>query len=107
MRIPWDAELGNYEPAPGDHLWWLSFCDTDRPPGTQFLGVAVVQAPTFAAAITRSHRIGVNPGGQVQAVGPLRASDVPPEWRDRLLSAADVEAMPEPERHRHDRWPRG
>ena len=97
MRIPWDAELGKYEPAPDDPLWWLSFCDTDRRAGSQFLGVAIVQAPTFAAAITRSHVLGVNPGGEVASEGPLPAEFIAAEYRDRLLTRAEAEAIPEPE----------
>lgn len=97
MRIPWDAELGKYEPDPGDPLWWLSFCDTDRPAGSQFLGVAIVQAPTFAAAITRSHVIGANPGGEIASVGPIPAEFIAAEFRDRLLTKDEAEAIPEPE----------
>jgi hypothetical protein len=96
MRIPWDAELGQYDPGADDPLWWLSFADPGRPSGTQFLGVAVVQAPTFSAAIVRSHRIGANPGGEVASMGPLPPGSIAAEWHDRLLSAAEVGAMPGP-----------
>jgi hypothetical protein len=95
MRIPWDAELGIYEPAPDDPLWWLSFCDTDLPPGSQFLGVAICQAPTFPAAVTRSHVLGVNPGGQVASMGPIPPAAIAPEWRDRLLTRDEAESIPE------------
>ena len=94
MRIPWDAELGTYEPAADDPLWWLSFADPDRPEGTQFLGAAIIQAPTFPAAITRSHRIGVNPGGEVMAAGPIPPDAYGPEFRDRLLSAQEIDDLP-------------
>lgn len=97
MRIPWDAELGKYEPDPGDPLWWLSFCDPDAPEGSQFLGVAVVQAPTLPAAITRSHVLGVNPGGEVASMGPIPVGYIAGEWRDRLLTRDEAEAIPEPE----------
>lgn len=103
-ELPVNAELGLYAPAEDDPLWWLSFCDPDkappeaeqRPGGPSFLGVVIVQAPTFAAAITRSHVLGVNPGGQVQGAGPLPESFIGAQYRDRLLSAAEAEAIPEP-----------
>ena len=78
-------------------MWWLSFCDTGKPEGSQFLGVAIVQAPTLAAAVTRSHVQGVNPGGQVASMGPIPQEYIPGEWRDRLLSKDEAEAIPEPE----------
>lgn len=95
--LPWDAELGLYGPAPDDPLWWLSFADPDAPEGTQFLGVAIVQAPTFPAAVTRSHVLTVNPGGEVACMGPIPHEYVGPQWRDRLLTKAEAEAIPEPE----------
>ena len=103
-RIPPDALAGLSEPAPGDPLWWLSFCDPDlapppdeqRPGGPSFLGAVITQAPTLAAAVTRSHVLKVNPGGEIQIAGPLPAEWIGPEWRDRLLGAAEIEAIPEP-----------
>ena len=97
MKLPPDAVLGLIGPGPADPLWWLSFCDTDRRAGSQFLGVSIVQAPTFAAAITRSHVLGVNPGGEVASEGPLPAEFIAAEYRDRLLTRAEAEAIPEPE----------
>lgn len=96
-ELPWDAVLGLREPGASDPLWWMSFTDPGRPEGSQFLGVAIVQAPTFPAAITRSHVTGVNPGGQISFEGPLPAGFIAPEWRDRLLSKAEAESIPEPE----------
>ena len=97
MNLPPDAMLGLIEPSPGDPLFWLSFADPGRPEGTQFLGVAIIQGSTLAAAITRSHLLKVNPGGQVGILGPIEAEYIAPEWRDRLLSAAEIDAIPEPE----------
>ncbi len=83
--------------------WWLSFCDSDRPQGQQFLGVAVLDVtademadaiaevtylraihglppaddpPThwMAAAVRKAHLLGCNPGGEVAA---WRMDDVP------------------------------
>lgn len=85
-------------------LWWLSFVDPDRsaPPGQQvpggggFLGVAICEGDTLADAITRSHLLGVNPGGQVSARGPLPAWMIAPEWRDRLLTKEQALSIPDP-----------
>ena len=103
-NIPPDAVLGYLPPEQDDPLWWLSFCDPDlapapelqRPGGPSFLGGVITQAPTFAAAITRSHLLGVNPGGEIKALGPIPPGFIAAEWRDRLLSAAEIEAIPEP-----------
>lgn len=83
--------------------WWLSFCDSDRPEGDQFLGVVIVdvteadaaaghRAATarraefghtdplaagldwMTAAILKTHRTGCNPGGEV---GAVRIDDAP------------------------------
>jgi hypothetical protein len=47
-------------------LWWLSFADEKS---TQFLGVVLVHSGSFIAAVRKSHKLGINPGGQ--AVGAL------------------------------------
>jgi hypothetical protein len=39
----------------------------------------------------------VNPGGEVKILGPIDRKYIAAEWRDRLLSAAEIESMPEPE----------
>lgn len=105
MSIPPDAILGCLEPGPDDPLWWLSFCDPakvpprelQRPGGPSFLGAVITQAPTMAAAITRSHVLKVNPGGEIKILGPIEARFIAAEYRDRLLSADEIDAMPEPE----------
>jgi hypothetical protein len=91
------ADAGLFPPGPGNPLWWLSFCDPDLPEGSQFLGAAIVQAPTLAAAITRSHVAGCNPGGEVQVAGPLAVDSIGPEWRDRLLTKDEALSIPEPQ----------
>lgn len=90
--------------GPSDSLWWLSFVDPDRsaPPGEQvpggggFLGVVICEGDTLADAITRSHLLGVNPGGQVAAKGPLPTWMIAPQWRDRLLTKDEALAIPNP-----------
>lgn len=79
------------EPEPG--LWWLSFADPDLPTGTQFLGALVIEAPGYMAALTMASMAGLNPGGEVQGMGPIPVSAIAPKWRGRLLSRADVDAL--------------
>lgn len=103
-NVPLDAALGLLPPEPDDPLWWLSFCDPalapppelQRPGGPSFLGAVITQAPTDLAAVTRSHMLGVNPGGEVKMIGPIPTEVIAPEWRDRLLSADEIDAMDEP-----------
>ncbi|ARB13830.1 hypothetical protein Ccr2_gp299 [Caulobacter phage Ccr2] len=65
--------------------WWLSFADD-----TGFLGVAVLHAESFDAALRKSGATGLNPGGSVQGV-PLPEEYVPAEpYRNRLLNAAEA-----------------
>lgn len=100
-----NALAGYLPPDEGDPLWWLSFCDPDkapppelqRPGGPSFLGAVITQAPTMEAAITRSHLLKVNPGGEIKILGPIPAEHIAAEWRDRLLNAAEIDAIPEPE----------
>lgn len=84
-------------------LWWLSFVDPDiaatipreeqRPGGPSFLGATVVQAPDAQSAVRMAWALGTNPGGEVGIFGPLPVEAVGAEWRDRLLTAEDIEAM--------------
>lgn len=94
--------------------FWLSFCDDARPEGERFLGVVVVDvddvraaaakillnlefpqhrpgAEWIAAAVSRTHWLGVNPGGHVGVME--LPPDHPPVPHDRLLSRAELEAL--------------
>lgn len=85
---------------PPGWLWWLSFVDPARaaPEGEQvaggpgFLGVVVVDAPGPVWAVTVASALGANPGGEV-AMFPCPVADVPPEYRDRLLSPSELKAL--------------
>jgi hypothetical protein len=75
-------------PGPG-LWWWLSFCDSFKPEGQQFLGVAIVEGKTLRAAIETAEALGIHPGGRVASVActlfvPAAA------WRNRLLSREEV-----------------
>jgi hypothetical protein len=64
--------------------WWLSFADPDKLQGMQFLGVAVVEAPTYRAAITKAWATGCNPGGEIEGYLLPDASDMSEEQRSLL-----------------------
>lgn len=90
--------------GPSGWLWWLSFVDPGRsapieqqvPGGGGFLGVVIAEGDTLADAITRSHLLGVNPGGQVSAQGPIPRQLIAAEWRDRLLTKDEALSVPDP-----------
>lgn len=65
--------------------YWLSFCDPAKPAGSQFLGVAIVEATSVRDAIKTAWAHGCNPGGEVQTVA-LPPIDRLPEERARLLA---------------------
>ena len=86
-------------------LWfYFSFADSERPKGTQFLGGCYIEAPPEAEAldgpamlwetIIKSHRLGINPGGEIKTVGPFPAEliekTVPPANRERLLTREEI-----------------
>jgi hypothetical protein len=81
-----------------DNPWfYMSFCDANLPEGQQFLGGVYVRGVTPEEALTRSHLLGINPGGEVECVGPLPEwmldqNGVPEADRERLLTRGEVEA---------------
>jgi hypothetical protein len=81
-------EQERQERADGPRWWWLSFATAE-----QFLGVAVVEAVTFEDAIRAARARGCNPGGEVQAQRLPGDHRIGPEYRNRLLSASDIDAM--------------
>jgi hypothetical protein len=50
--------------------WWLSFAKPE-----ESLGVCVVEADTFMGAVIKTHRMGINPGGEVMGVPVEGVSD--------------------------------
>jgi hypothetical protein len=67
--------------------WWMSFADPTRPRGSQFLSVLLIEADDAKKAMTRSHVLGLNPGGEVpfaehpavRARVPASSTRAPPE----------------------------
>lgn len=71
-------------------LWWLSFADTTEG-GGGFLGVVVVEAFGFVAAIERVSALGLNPGGEVSG-GEIPLGSVDAKYLGRLLNAIEAHA---------------
>jgi hypothetical protein len=81
------------EERPGTGFWWLSFADGSLPKGQQFLGAALVRGYNIISATSEAHRIGCNPGGEVQGTPVPPYLTVPDEYRGRLLSRAEAEEL--------------
>jgi hypothetical protein len=62
------------ELAQPEHWWWLSFADESG-----FLGAVLTRAHGFVTAVTKTHMLGVNPGGEV------RGMEIPDEVIDSSL----------------------
>lgn len=45
--------------------WWMSFASNET---GENLGICIVNGDTLSEAIARTHRKGINPGGEVQAM---------------------------------------
>lgn len=69
------------------HWFWLSFADPDKPRGEQFLGVVMLQARDLRHAHMESHRLGLNPGGEV-LIYPV--AEPPESYRYRVLSRMEA-----------------
>ena len=65
--------------------FWISFSDPERPVGSKFLGVVIVEAADEDEAIALCTKAGFNPGGDI-AVEDISARAPPREWFDRFLS---------------------
>lgn len=78
-------------------FFYMSFCDTTRPKGQQFLGATVVEARNAKAAHARSKELGVNPGGEtaMRAIDVDSLDDLPYEalaFIDRFVPRDEVMA---------------
>jgi|HubBroStandDraft_4_1064222.scaffolds.fasta_scaffold116597_4 hypothetical protein len=75
-------------------FFWLSFCDPDKPKGSQFLGANIIEASDAIMAHFGSGIYGCNPGGEVKIIEiPQTANDMFDHVKDtnRLLSAKEIE----------------
>lgn len=86
MRLTADGQV----PVEHAGLWWLSFANDD---GCR--GVCMIEGASFIDAVTVSHRLGCNPGGQVVGV-PIPAEGarkVAAHWKNRALTLAEMRAF--------------
>ena len=77
----------------GIPLVWLSFCDSDLPAGSQFLGCAIVPGLDLITAIQAAHMLGCNPGGEVQGhpIPAKVAALIPGDRRGVLMDRPTIE----------------
>ncbi len=73
--------------------WWLSFTDARRRRTDRFLGVVIVEAPNIPMACQRAWILRINPGGEVMASSLLHERVPAAEWRERLLTRAEVDTL--------------
>lgn len=76
-------------------LWWLSFADPEKPQGTRFLGVAIVEIEDVegqdlrdraVTVVRKAHALGCNPGGEVAST-ELHLDHWPNDQRVALAKA--------------------
>ncbi len=84
------AERDEFEKKhPMKGCWYLSFSKTKAEGG--FLGGVFVDAMGISDAIAKTHRLGINPGGEVLSCPPNQATAMlGKQWKNRLLSKADL-----------------
>jgi hypothetical protein len=74
--------------------WWLSFCDPDLPRGQTFLGVCIVAGEGIGDAAREAHRLGCNPGGEVQGMPiPDYLNDHVAEYVGKLMNREECDAL--------------
>ncbi len=71
-------------------LWYLSFAE----PG-KFNGGVFVEARGHTSALRESHRLGINPGGQVLhfPILPVVAFRIPQTLRNKLLTRLELDEL--------------
>lgn len=75
------------EMAQPEAWWWLSFADENG-----FKGGIFTRARGIISAVTKTHTLGISPGGEVKAIQMPDSCDIQFEqFSDRLLSKEDLE----------------
>lgn len=62
-------------------FFYMSFADPKRAEGEQFLGCTIIEAEDEHAAMRKSWRLGINPGGEVKFAG---FDEIPADVRDMV-----------------------
>lgn len=72
-------------------LYYLSFADTKKPRGTQWLGCAYVEAESLPhATLHELVRHGCNPGGEVMSIELPIDAPIKQNYRNRLLNEEEL-----------------
>ena len=71
---------------------WLSFCDTRKPEGEQFLGVIVTENGPIPETIARLCKMGINPGGEIHGF-EYESEHVDPKFMNVLLTREQAEGL--------------
>jgi hypothetical protein len=72
----------------------MSFCDIEKPAGSQFLGAIVTDGNNVVEGVKRAHELGINPGGQVLGIPVPEDKFVPEEFCNRLLTVEEAIELP-------------
>lgn len=81
-------------------LWYLSFASPEK-----FLGGCFVLALGVGTAIQQSHRLGINPGGSVQAIrtDAKAAHSLDAKWMNVLLTKQQLQELDQEMTAKYDR----
>jgi hypothetical protein len=72
-------------------MWfYISFADSSRPKGTQFMGAVIVRGADIEEAAREAWRLGINPGGEALGVPLPEGQEPPQKFRERLLQPSDI-----------------
>jgi hypothetical protein len=67
-------------------VFWISFADTQKPAGSQFSGVLLLEAADEEEALSKAK---VESGTMKITIEDISHRDPPPEWFGRLLTAKE------------------
>lgn len=70
------------------HWWWLSFADESG-----FKGALVIKARGFTEALLIANLTNLNPQGEVKGAELPIDAVIPEEWKNKLISKAEIEQM--------------
>lgn len=80
-----------------ESYWWMSFVDPDKEEGKRFTGVIIVKALGISHALIKTHKLKINPGGEVKFVEiPLHDKNIKTHHLDRLLQKDELEKINSP-----------
>jgi hypothetical protein len=68
-------------------LWWLSFSDDEF----GFLGVVIIEAPTFLNALGLAIGLNVHPGGDCTGHEIETIDEIPDQFQNRLLDLKAID----------------